>query len=352
MKSRISILFLLAITISLAMISCEKNDEEPELSEAVKKYLGITSGMNALNAMNSRHSRNENANMSGNFMAVIGMSQFKEKTLGIEPLDGEPGVSDGWDPYDGDFPDDYDFWDFHTCATVTETINDDGTVTTVYDYGDGCEEWGSLMRGKITYTWFNEGASYSSTVVYENYYSYGIEMNGYAEHSFSSDGNSYYNISEKEQEKVDFPVSDIYFNWSGESSSSENISVIMDSGEKYSYTSVYQASWDNHSYTLIKADYTYIGETEGYRYDYSVIKPLYTDYTCENTWVPVSGIETINFTENGIQSIFSIDYGNGKCDNLATILENGKTSVIDFGKLIDIYFDDDTVVSSPGRGLK
>jgi hypothetical protein len=38
----------------------------------------------------------------------------------------------------------YDPW--ISCAQITTTSNSDGSVTTTYDYGDGCEEGGSYYK--------------------------------------------------------------------------------------------------------------------------------------------------------------------------------------------------------------
>ena len=68
--------------------------------------------------------------------------------------------------------------------------------------------------------------------------------------------------------------------------------------------------------------------------------------------VPVSGIEIITTTENGTIQEYSLNYGNGKCDNLAELIENVKSSIIDFGELYKIYFEDGTVeqvVAPKGR---
>jgi hypothetical protein len=117
-------------------------------------------------------------------------------------------------------------------CTVTETENEDGTFTTVYDYGDGCEEYGFLMKGKITYIWSSEGNTYYSKVVYEKYYSYGTEINGFSEYSFTSDGSSYYNIAVKEQYDTDSMVLPyVSFNWSGTSTASDQLEYKFDEGD-------------------------------------------------------------------------------------------------------------------------
>ena len=59
--------------------------------------------------------------------------------------------------------------DRETCATVTETQLDNGSWKMIIDYGDeGCEEYGELVKGKVTITWTETQTSFTGTEVYEN----------------------------------------------------------------------------------------------------------------------------------------------------------------------------------------
>jgi hypothetical protein len=354
MKSKTSLSLLLGMLILTGIFSCEKEKEEkPEPSETVKNYLAIKTKMGMFNGMNSNgemSTMNGNSDQSRNFMAVIGISQFSSNSLEIESRGTEPGVSHG---YPGDS---IDVWEYYTCATVTETDNGDGTFTTVYDYGDGCDEYGSLFSGKMTYIWSNEGNNYYSMVIYDNYYSYGTKMNGFSEYSFTSDGNSYYGYATKEITDDTVYAPDVFFNWSGTSTAIEEMTIIFDNGESYAYSSDYSNKWDSVSFTLLTGEYNFKNEAEGYEYNYLVTKPLFTDYRCSETWVPVSGIESIYYKESGLSAHFTLDYGNGSCDNLGILTENGESSVVDFGEMIQMYNDgvvSDTDSSSgtrPGKG--
>jgi len=231
--------------------------------------------------------------------------------------------------------------------------NGDGTFTTIYDYGDGCDEFGYLAKGKITYIWKNVGNDYYSKVLYDHYYNYGMEMNGYSEYSFISDGNSYFEYDSAQGSKDSLVSPGIVFYWSGTSTGKDDISIVYDNGEKYTYTSNYSNKWDNSTYTVLEGEYTCISEPDGYEYHYLVTTPLFYNYACTNTWVAVSGVETIHYKDVAESYDFLIDYGNGNCDNLATITENGETSVVDFGELIYEYCGEDVVSDSttayPGR---
>jgi hypothetical protein len=178
MKAKIGKAVLLGIVLFSVLLSCkEEHSSDTEQSDVVKRYLEFKTKMNAMNAVSGQMS---------NFLSVIGASQLNNNMFHLKSASGDSIYTDS-------IPADTSgYWDYWTCATVTEFDNNDGTYTTIYDYGDGCDEFGSLIRGKITYIWKNEGNDYYSKVLYENYYSYGMEMNGFSEYTFISDGNSYF----------------------------------------------------------------------------------------------------------------------------------------------------------------
>lgn len=312
----------LAVVFVALVISCSK-DSVPQKaqSEAVQRYLEFRTKMSALNA---------SAGQMSNFLSVIGASQLRNNMVALKSATGDS--IDGFVPGDSG-----DYWDFWTCATVTETDNADSTHTTVYDYGEECDEYGTLFRGKITYIWKSTGNDYYSKVIYEDYYSYGMEMNGFSEYSFTSESEPYYDY-DTAYEKGDSAISPgIVFYWSGTSTAKDDITMTYDSGEKYAYTSDYATKWDNSTYTVLNGEYSYISEPDGYEYHYEVSAPLVYNYECTDTWIAVSGIETIHYKDSADTYDFLIDYGNGNCDNLATVTENGETSVVDFGDLIYTY---------------
>jgi hypothetical protein len=325
--------FTVLTLVSLFLIACEK-DDDISIEESMKTFMQF----NSLNQTGK-------AGEANNFMTAISASQFNSRNLNLSGYNAEGGYYVG----DSLITDSIDYWEYFTCATVTETVNPDGTTTTVYDYGEGCDEYGSVMKGKITYVWKNVENSYESKVIYENFYSYGTTMNGYSENTFTSDGNSFfrYDTATKElNDSVSYP--EIEFNWSGESTSKENLTITTDDGNVYSYVSEYSTKWDNTSYTVLKGSYHYKSKIEDYEYIYLVSKPLITNYECNNTWVPVSGTETTSVLEKGNKKVMVIDYGRGKCDNYATVTINGKSKKVDMSEWYAIAYGD-TAVSSTNR---
>ena len=336
MKTRFLKVIFVVIIIFSVINSCKKNTtDDQNLSEGAQKFLELKTRMNAINA---------GSGQMGNFLSVIGESQMKNGDLNISGT----GIDSSY--VDSIIVDPDVYWKYFTCATVTEYDNADGTHTTIYDYGDGCEEYGALYKGKITYIWRNEGNEYYSKVIYTDYYAYGVEMNGMSEYSFTSDGNSYFSTGIKEDTgDSTVTVSPVVFNWSGSSTGHEDITMVTDDSTTYYYLSDYSNKWDSISYTVLVGDYYSKSESDEYNseYHYTVEIPLVTDYRCIESWVPVSGVETITNTDNNKTSNYSVNYGTGVCDNLAELTENGKTSVIDFSEL---YYTkvDSSGSTSPG----
>lgn len=311
---------ILLVAGSLAvMLSCEKGKQEPTQTEKVKKLLELEARMNALNSGTGKMT---------NFMSVIGYSQLRDGTLNIE------GYDSSYVSPDSVVVDTVNYWEPFTCAKVTDTLNEDGTHTTIYDYGDGCSEYGNLTKGKVTYIWKNENNNYYSVVMWDHFYSYGVEMNGISKYSFTSDGNSYYKYTASGAvSDSTVSIMPICFNWSGTSTSIEDLTMTYDDGHTTTFRSEYSNVWDSVSYKVTQGDYYYSSPSEGFEYHYMVTEPIITDYKCTGTWIPVSGIESITSTENGGTNTYTLNYGDGTCDNLAELTENGKTSIIDFGEL-------------------
>jgi hypothetical protein len=336
MKRQFIYVPVFVIMIFSVIISCEKSkSDKQDLSAGAEKFLELKTRINAMNAGSGQMS---------DFLSVIGNSEIKEGELNISGTNVDSSYIDSISVN----PDDY--WEYITCATVTEYDNPDGTHTTIYDYGDGCDEYGALYKGKITYIWRNEGNDYYSKVVYEDYYSYGVKMNGMSEYSFTSDGNSYFSTGEKENiNDSTVSISPVEFNWSGSSTGHEEITMVTDDGFNYYYLSVYSNKWDSVSYSVLEGEYYFKNESDenNSEYHYTVTQPLVTNYKCIDSWVPVSGVETITNKENDKTSSYSVDYGNGTCDNLAVLTENGKTSLVDFS---EIYYNkvDSSGSSAPG----
>ncbi|RLD67644.1 MAG: hypothetical protein DRI95_04490 [Bacteroidetes bacterium] len=233
----------------------------------------------------------------------------KMKTKALKGFKGD-SVNDGTD----------DIWDnWESCAEITETENEDGSFTLVMDYGEeGCEEYGFLMKGKITMTWKIDESDYYFEEIYENYYMYDVTINGKVVFEGSWDENSWDD-----------------FSWSGQ----ENLIFTFDDGEVMEMSGKYKEKGDVDSYTVLEGSYSY-SSSLGYSFSYEVTKPLVYSYTCEDAYIPVEGTEKVKYVENGENEEFIMDYGDGTCDNKYTITSNGVTEEFDYDEE-DWFGDDD-----------
>jgi hypothetical protein len=341
MKKPFVIVLSFILIILSVIVSCTKSKTENQnLSKGAEKFLELKTRINAINAGSGQMS---------DFLSVIGRSQLKQGDIAISGTNIDSSYVDSISVDPGGY------WGSFTCARVTESDNPDGTHTTIYDYGTGCDEYGSMYKGKVTYIWSNTGNNYYSKVIYEGYYCYGVTMNGISEYSFTSDGKSYYSsgtgISTGDSTISSSPV---VFNWSGSSTAHEDITMVINDSASYSYKSSYSNKWDSAAYTVLQGSYYCKNEKAGYRseYNYDVTSPLVTNYKCTDSWVPVSGVEVITDTENDITNTYSVDYGKGVCDNLALLTENGKTSVIDFTAIYYQKTDSSGSVSPGGPVIR
>jgi len=234
-----------------------------------------------------------------------------------------------------------------SCATITTTTNNDESVTTLYDYGDGCDEGSEyykyFMFGSYSYTSKNTSENVGS--LFKDSYQYKWQSNNYG-------GKYYYNNDTTEWH------SNGTSDYSGESQyDSDNQTY---SGG-YTYNFDYQYSWDTIVYVCKghgKSSYSqkqYVVEANTSEYTYNsnyykteVLEPLVSRYDCNqsssggiNTFCAifyyVSGREFIRYKQDGREGSFEINYGDGSCDNIITIVENGKSVEIDLGNRAIVY---------------
>ncbi len=353
MKSNLFRTVLVALMALTVISSCKKEDEITDTQKkdsVLEKFMEFRAKMGLGSSDNGA-------------MEVIGASEVNRmgKALRLKSLLGDSTYVDG-NTGDSTFidttywTDSIDYWEWVTCAVVTETLNPDGSVTTIYDYGDGCDEYGSLISGKITYVWSNDADTYYSKITYENYSAYGMTMHGESEYSFTNTGDDWYTILPVEEGNADgdtLYIPEVIYNWSGTSSGKDNMVLTFDTGESYTYTSEYANEWDNNSSTVSVGTYTF-KSSNGEEYRYAVVEPLYYNYECYESWIAVSGIETMFYkSADGEVFNFTIDYGDGTCDNLATVTEGGETTVVDFGEIykevVGCYDENGTTTDGTGK---
>jgi hypothetical protein len=320
-KNRISIF---AGVLALALIAFNCSDNEPEafgeLSEFANEFIGMRLG--SPNAMN------------GATQPAVNQS-FQSMMSGLRGFPVGRVKGDTTDPGDSTIYEE----PWRTCAKITTQLNSDGSITTIYDYGDGCEEgWGNykyFMHGRMESTYRysskNEGSAFRYDFLYKSKYdNYG---GGYPEDDstlWNLDGQSFYE-GYSTYDTISDKFSGAYTH--------ENESVYEFGDKEYEYKSTGNSSYDEKGWLVPQNDYEYKDGDDFY--SSKVTKALFSDYTCNSEqssliatdyiWVPVSGREKINYKREGKEGSFEIDYGNGECDNIIYIIENGKRIKVDLG---------------------
>ena len=234
-------------------------------------------------------------------------------------------------------------WGGEPCAVFTETENEDGSLTIIRDYGDGCqvgqdgfEYW---MFGRLTETFryihrltgTRYRSEYFSHVDYDHYggrYSddYTWIINGITNYNGWSEWDT------------------ITYQFNG--SFTENSNLISKYGDwEYSYSSEGVSHFDDSRWEQASGGFYQYAEGDNF-YRSDILKKLVMRFDCtsDDRLVPlvwgmtyVSGLEKISYCQNGKTGEFMIDYGNGECDNLIYIIENGKRIRIKVDSLWTIF---------------
>lgn len=236
----------------------------------------------------------------------------------------------------------------------TETWQDDGkgNFRYVIDFGDGCDFYGSYMYGKMEEVGSYTDSTYSSSVTYDHFggseyagsadwwidgnYTYkGTWLETYGEIAGdtteldSSDyWDDYYFFESEYEYTADITQTYIEFIGAPEDSvtTGEEIYII-------DYVASGHEKMDETGYTVLSMT-SDVSSNTGEEYTSKVESPLFMDYTCyeEDVWTYVSGIESGTYSYDGSTSTYSIDYGDGTCDNIILLTENGVTEEIDLGE--------------------
>ncbi|MDW3193213.1 MAG: hypothetical protein R8G66_12645 [Cytophagales bacterium] len=216
----------------------------------------------------------------------------------------------------------------------TETFNEtDNSYEFILDFGDGCEVDGEFMKGKLV-----ERGTFT-----DNSFSSEVEYTGFGGTDWEVTGTETYNGTWSEDE-ADSAVWESAYTFA-----SDLIETITEAEGTLEVT--YQANgserMDENSF-VVEASNEVVSVSTGESYESTVETPLVMDFTCdwEAAYIFVSGLETGSYSyvdEAGetITGTYSVDYGDGTCDNLITITEDGESEVIDLSDVWDECDDHD-----------
>lgn len=199
-----------------------------------------------------------------------------------------------------------------TCATVTLSPADTTTFpkTMTIDFGSGCTSANGIVRkGKIIATLSGKVRESGTTtsVSFSNYYVNDYHVEGdYSMTANSGSGNGVNFTTAVSGGKITYPDGSTYYNYSGTHTLAQTggIGTAAVADDIFSWTGEFTTS-----------------SSAGKSITVSITSALTKDMSCKNI---ISGVQT--FTYNGISG--SIDYGDGTCDNQATLTVGSKTQAI------------------------
>ncbi len=208
----------------------------------------------------------------------------------------------------------------------TETFNEtDNSYEFILDFGDGCEVDGEFMKGRLV-----ERGTFT-----DNSFSSEVEYTGFGGTDWEVTGTEAYNGTWSEDE-ADSAVWESAYTFS-----SDLVETITEEEGTIEVTYMANGSerMDEASFVVESSNET-VSVSTGESYESSVETPLVMDFTCDVAYIFVSGVEagSYSYVDEGGETIsgtYSVDYGDGTCDNLITITEDGESEVIDLSEVWD-----------------
>jgi hypothetical protein len=199
------------------------------------------------------------------------------------------------------------------CFTVTVTPRERGVFpkTVTIDFGTGCEVRGHLRKGKIitVYTGRMHVPGSSATTTFENFAidSFAIEGKHTLTNATRPGGNNRVFTATVEGAKITNTNSGAWCAWSGTRTRTQ---VEGNGTPFFPVDDVFEVT-GNRRVTC----------SDGKSWTSEVTTPLVRKFTCR--WF-VSGVLTIKFNDGEA----NLDFGNGDCDNQATLTVNGQSREI------------------------
>jgi len=279
--------------------------------------LAIGSGNNGVFGRNEK-------NISPSLMMRSFLSQ--QQTFSRDSSDNYEGEEGD---YDSELPD---------CAQESFNLNDDGTYEYSIDFGDGCDFFGETLKGRLTETGSYTENSFKGTTTYEGLGGESWEISGTYTYAGSFTGFDILNDADADTNDIDFSATfDYSFDLEEKYEEEDGPITVTSSG------SGMEESDDNGITILAQTvDFSY---STGESFTSTVSTPLFTDFNCfeEDVFIYVSGEESGTYTFEGETNDYSINYGDGTCDNVITVTQNGMTETIDLGEEWDEFNDEDNL---------
>lgn len=330
------------IIASLAIFSCDnepssKNATYNDLSEQAKNYFKMSRNNGASqDGLNSSLRAGSPVNLSFQGLYNQSLSASAGRIAG-DTIETEPSDST---IYPSDTTIYYEPW--VSCAEITTVQNGDGSITTTYDYGTGCEEgygyYKYWMMGRYSFTYLNNFTQTGSTFK-DSYYYKALYDNYGGGYYFDSDSSTWITNGSSDYEG-ESTYDSAQGTFTGYYAGNYNYDYIWNN-QTYTYVGIGKYLYTQEKYIVEKNNYSYTNGSDYYKTD--VLEPLVMRYDCHQNsgggelengifiWTYMSGKEFIRYKQGDTEGSFEIYYGDGECDNIIVIIENGKRVEIDLG---------------------
>ncbi|MGC4022615.1 MAG: hypothetical protein QM734_12040 [Cyclobacteriaceae bacterium] len=310
--------------VCVLIISCSKPDNiktgnPNDMSSFAKKFIGLNSSSNTTTLSAGNLNQSSNSAMSPHIPTISNTDSTSSDTTII------------WSP-GGD------------CANTFQITNPDGSTTVVTDYSNGCtityDNCPTHYFGKSTYSYKN---SYSkSGSVYSSSFYYQSLTKNFGQQAICNNDTSYWVSNGNSFSSGDWEYDTLNQTYQGSYTYNDSSGYTY-GNTSYIYQGIGKTSYSNKKSITESLNYSYQNGSDYYQVNVTI--PIVRDYNCNN-WqsgggvyyliaisIPVSGHEVIKYSQNGTSGEFEIDYGNGNCDSLITIYENGTEYIVDLNKL-------------------
>lgn len=332
MKTRKSIIASLWVALAILVWSCNDSGEspvDPQQENIVADNLLVNSN-SALNRLRGNGIGGPMGALFGNFQngrkgrsASVPSAMFRKSgRTAQDSTDTQP-----------------------TCLVETWEDDGNGNYTYTLDFGDGCDYYGEWLKGKLVEKGSYNESSFSSAATYTNF----------GGHDWTIDGTHSYSGTWEEINETSEPTdsSDYYYNASYEFTADLKTSYMeyghdstsdVSTGERLievDYVAEGAEEVDQDGYTVKSRSESVVVST-GESFQAQVDIPLFYDFKCEEdgVWIYVSGQESGSYTVGDQTGTYSINYGDGECDNIVTVTENGISQDVDLGEEWDEWEDE------------
>lgn len=208
------------------------------------------------------------------------------------------------------------FQDDDLCALVTIKENGDGSVSVILDFGEeGCIQDDVLAGGIVTFTGSETDSSGVLRIEFDNYFERPtgdsddepFSLNGFVQGSFTWTPNDEFKYTEAYELNLEVEEN-------GEKATLKADGITMGNDEKYVVTE------NNFEGTSSEGVFSGV-----------VVEPLVFDLTCDDVDIYTQGTEAYLFNGEAV----TVEYGDGTCDDILTIIQKGITIIIDLDEFED-----------------